>query len=98
MATRREVLDVLGLTVRQGTYSQSESPTVSSHRARWHSLERWSTFSHHYVAFWDQRSEEELSTIVDQRRHIDSIPILLQVIAAPTSERQLYPIFDMLYM
>jgi hypothetical protein len=99
MATRQEVLDVEGRLIQQGTYSQSESPTLSTHRARWDTLQHWSNFPQLYDSFWSQVGEPELSTIVDMQRYIDSIPILLNVnvTALPTSERQLYPIFDILY-
>ena len=99
MATRQEVLGLQGLPIQQGTYSQSESPTLSTHRARWHSIQRWSTFPLDFEAFWGQLSDAELSTIVDSNRYVDSIQTLLQfnVTAFPTSERELYPIFDILY-
>jgi hypothetical protein len=97
MATRQEVLDVQGRIIEQGTYSQSESPTLSTHRARWHTLQHWSNFPQGFDAFWSQVGNAELSTIVDLPRYIDSIPIVLNVTARPTSERQLYPIFDSLY-
>ena len=99
MATRREVLDLQGIAIQQGTYSQSESPTLSTHRARWHSLQWWSSFTHAFETFWSQVGDLELSTVVDRHRYIDSIQTLLQinVTALPTSERQLYPIFDILY-
>lgn len=98
MATRREVLGVQGIAIAQGTYEQSQSPTLSTHRARWHSLQGWTSFPDDFMAFWSQVTEAELATIVDRQRFIDSIPTLLEanLTALPTSERELYPIFDIL--
>ena len=89
MATRQEVLGLEGRLIRQGTYSQSESPTLSTHRARWDTLQHWSNFPQLFQSFWSQVDESELSTIVDMQRYIDSISTLLtvNVTALPTSER-----------
>jgi hypothetical protein len=56
-------------------------------------------FSRRFRGIWSQITEAELSTIVDPQRFINSIPTLLQatVTALPTGERQLYPIFDILF-
>ena len=99
MATRKEVLDIQGITIQHGTYQQSQSPTLSSHRARWYSLEQWATFLYDFNTFWSQVTDAELSTVVDQFRYISSIPALVaaNMTALPTSERELYPIFDTIY-
>jgi len=99
MATRKEILDLQGISVRQGTYQQSQSPTLSTHRVRWHSLQQWSTFITDFNVFWNQVTDDELSTVVDQHRYIHSIPALLaaNMTALLTRERQLYPVFDILY-
>jgi hypothetical protein len=100
MATRREVLEFRGLLIEQGTYHQTPSPTLSTYRARWHSIQHWSTFLSDFNAFWTQVTEAELSTIVDPQRYVASISHLLslQVTAPPTSERELYPIFNVQFM
>jgi hypothetical protein len=97
MATRRQVLDLRGVTVQQGTYEQSQSPTLSTHRARWRSLQHWSDFPQKFERFWSQVTDAELSTLVDPQGFIYTMHTLLQLNAPPTSERELYPIFDILF-
>lgn len=97
MASRREVLALQGPTITQGTSSRRNSPTLSTHQARWHSLQHWTDFPQRFESFWGQVGDNELSTVVDPPRYIDAINFLLQYTALPTSEPELYPIFDILY-
>jgi hypothetical protein len=99
MATRSQVLDFRGLPIVQGTYHQTPSPTLSTLRARWHTIRHWSNFLDEFNGFWSQVTVAELSTIVDEQGFINAIPQLLtvHVTAPPTSERELYPLFDLQY-
>ena len=100
MATRREIL-AFHMTdpIQQGTYEQSQSPTLSTHRARWHTLQSWSSFRQEFEQYWAQVTEAELTTVVDETRYLQSLPAILQLNMSvlPTSERELYPIFDYIY-
>ena len=88
--SRESVLTTPGTLLVQGTYSQSQSPTLSTARARWANLTEWTSLPKDIATFWQSLSQEELAAIVDPNNYMGTRLGILALLPAPTSEGQLH--------
>ena len=98
MTTREVLLATPGLVLNQGTFSQSGSPTLSTSRARWRSIQRWTTIQQDFQTYWQSLSQEEFRAVVDERNYMMTVPILLLMMPAPATELQLRQPFETQYV
>lgn len=99
MTTREALLATPGIVLNQGTYSQSVSPTLSTSRVRWRSIERWTTLQQDFQTYWSTLREEELGAVMEQTNYMTTTRLsLLATLPAPTSELELHQPFHVLYV
>ena len=88
--SRAAFLRTPGRTVTQGDYQQTDSPTLSSRRARWTQLSEWTTFPTDFQTFWDsiltEEKDEVLFTVEGLRFYHDTVLLNLP---RPTNEDML---------
>ena len=96
--SRGAFLRTPGKTIDRGDYLQTDSPTLSSSRARWSRLFEWTTFSTDFRTFWDQLPTEEknenLFTVENLRFYNDTV---LANLPRPTNEDMLSQYLDARY-
>ena len=61
--TREGVLRTPGFGVTRGDYVQTDSPTLSSHRAHWSELNEWVSFSTDFQTFWNSIDPTEKNEV-----------------------------------
>lgn len=98
MTTREALLATRGIVLNQGAYSQSASPTLSTSRVRWQSLVWRTAIQQDFNTYWQSLTQEELAAVVDQRNYMITLPQILAVLPAPTSELQLRQPFELQYV
>src|SRR5216117_3373807 len=96
--SRAEFLRTPGRTVTQGNYVQTDSPTLSSRRARWTQLSEWTTFPTDFQTFWDsimtEEKDEVLFTVEGLRFYRNTV---LSNLHPPTNEDMLSEHLDARY-
>jgi hypothetical protein len=96
--SRGAFLKTPGKTIDRGNYLQTDSPTLSSRRARWTQLSEWATFSTDFRTFWESLPTDEkdqpLFTVDNLRFYNDTV---LANLPRPTNEDMLSQHLDARY-
>ena len=99
MTTREALLATPGIVLNQGTFSQSGSPTLSTSRVRWQSIQRWVTIQQDFETYWQSLNQEELGAVIEQTNYMANTRLsLLAMLPAPTTELELFHPFQVLYV
>jgi hypothetical protein len=94
--TREQFLRIPGQTIRQGTYTQTDSPTKSSKRVRWVTLTQWN-MQNDFLTFWNSLPDGEKHEYITNTFALEYQSQLHQIMADPTSEDMLSQHLDSKY-
>jgi len=97
--SRHSVLATPGTMIPQGTYIQTDSPTTSSHRARWSELHEWTLLPMAIREYINGLPRWELDAFVDGEHYMTrTIPRFLANFRPTSRESQLHRPFFKLYV
>jgi hypothetical protein len=95
--TREQFLRIPGETIRQGTYTQTDSPTKSSKRVRWVTLAEWN-MQNDFLTFWNSLPNEEKYEEITNNLFLEQYrQFQRRTLADPTSEDMLSQHLDSKY-
>jgi hypothetical protein len=89
MASRNNILNSSVQPLDQGSYSQSESPTLSAYRARWANLVPWDGLETDVALYLQSLGVAELSAIVVPPHYTAHQASILALLPLPTAEAEL---------
>lgn len=97
MPTRNNILNSSVQPLDQGTYSQSESPTLSASRTRWANLVPWDKLSTDVAVYMQSLGVDELAAVVDPNNYMANRGSILALLPQPTSEAELHAPLNTLF-
>jgi hypothetical protein len=94
--TREQYLRTPGETIRQGTYTQTDSPTKSSRRVRWVQLSEWH-IQNDFLNFWNSLPNAEKQECITHSIAVEGYRAYINMLPDPTNEDMLSQHLDMKY-
>jgi hypothetical protein len=95
--TREQYLQAPGETIRQGTYTQTDSPTKSSRRVRWVQLSEWN-MQNDFLIFWSSLPNAEKQECITHSVAVQEYRAYINMLPDPTNEDMLSAHLDWRYV